>query len=119
MGQVLWRSTGQLAAQVAIEAIATGDTTARFLHRYQEAWHWTLARKMQRNYRPRERFPPDRRADERFMRVLALAVAASNRGQQGAAKESKSAFAASSCPFFAWTQGTYASGHRMAPSLHP
>jgi len=67
-------TAGQLAAQVAVEAIAAGDTSASFLSRYEEAWHRSVGRKMQRNYRLREKFPPAQRADERFVRAFALAA---------------------------------------------
>jgi hypothetical protein len=67
-------TAGQLAAQVAVEAIASGDTSARFLGRYEEQWQRSAGRKMQRNYRLRERFPPAQRADERFVRASALAA---------------------------------------------
>ena len=67
-------SAGRLAAQVAAEAIAAGDTSASFLGRYSAAWQATLGRKMERNYRLRTRFPPHSRTDERFVRVFALAA---------------------------------------------
>jgi digeranylgeranylglycerophospholipid reductase len=67
-------AAGRLAAQVAAEAIAAGDTSAAFLARYQEQWQASVGRKMQRNYRLRERFAPEARADERFVRAFALAV---------------------------------------------
>jgi digeranylgeranylglycerophospholipid reductase len=65
---------GKLAAQVAAEAIAAGDTSADFLGRYGQAWRRDIGRKMARNYRLRERFPPRQRTDERFVRAFALAV---------------------------------------------
>jgi digeranylgeranylglycerophospholipid reductase len=65
---------GQLAAQVTVEALAAGDTSAAFLQRYRDRWHHSLGRQMQRNYRLRERFPPQRRTSERFLRTFALAV---------------------------------------------
>jgi digeranylgeranylglycerophospholipid reductase len=66
---------GQLAAEVAVEAIAAGDTSATFLSRYEERWQTDVGRKMQRNYRLRERFPPTQRTDERFLRAFDLAAA--------------------------------------------
>ncbi len=66
--------TGQLAAKVAVEAIAAGDTSPAFLGRYEERWRRSVGRKMRRNYRLREKFPPAQRTDERFVRVFALAV---------------------------------------------
>ena len=68
-------AAGQLAAAVAVEAIAAGDVSAGFLGRYEEAWRRSVGRKMERNYRLREKFPPDQRTDGRFVRAFALAVA--------------------------------------------
>jgi digeranylgeranylglycerophospholipid reductase len=65
---------GKLAAQVVIRAIAAGDTSGYSLSRYEKAWQREIGRKMARNYRLRERFPPRQRADERFARAFALAV---------------------------------------------
>ena len=67
-------AAGKLAAEVAVEAIAAGDTSAGFLGRYEEAWRQSVGRRMRRNYRLREKFPPARRTDERFVRAFALAV---------------------------------------------
>jgi digeranylgeranylglycerophospholipid reductase len=67
-------AAGRLAGQVAVEAVAAGDTSAGFLSRYEEGWHGSVGRKMRRNYRLRQRFPPDRRTDERFVRAFALAA---------------------------------------------
>jgi digeranylgeranylglycerophospholipid reductase len=67
-------TAGRLAANVAVAAIAAGDTSAGFLSRYEEEWQATVGHKMQRNYRLREKFPPQQRADERFVRAFALAV---------------------------------------------
>ena len=67
-------TAGQLAATVAVEAITSGDTSATSLQRYEEEWNRTVGRKMQRNYRLRERFPPEQRANKRFVRAFALAA---------------------------------------------
>ncbi len=67
-------AAGQLAAQVAAGAIAAGDTSAAFLCRYDERWAQGTGRKMQRNYRLRQRFPPRERTDERFLQAFALAA---------------------------------------------
>jgi len=67
-------AAGELAARVAVEAIAAGDTSASFLSRYEDAWHRSVGRKMRRNYRLREKFPPTQRTDERFVRAFAMAV---------------------------------------------
>jgi digeranylgeranylglycerophospholipid reductase len=69
-------AAGQLAAQVAVEAIQAGDASAAFLQRYPAAWGRTNGRKLRRNYRLRSRFPPrERPGDERFVRAFALAAA--------------------------------------------
>jgi len=67
-------AAGKLAAEVALEAVAAGDTSAGFLGRYEEAWQRSVGRKMRRNYRLRDKFPPGRRTDERFVRAFALAT---------------------------------------------
>jgi digeranylgeranylglycerophospholipid reductase len=67
-------TAGKLAAQVAAEAIASGDTSATFLRRYEEQWLASTGRKSQRNYRLRQRFSPARRTDEHFARAFALAT---------------------------------------------
>jgi digeranylgeranylglycerophospholipid reductase len=71
---------GRLAAGVAAEASAAGDTSAAALARDEEGWQQGRGRKLQRNCRLREKFPPaqrgvrDGRGDERFVRALALAA---------------------------------------------
>lgn len=67
-------TAGKLAAQAAIEAVAAGDTSARFLNRYEEQWQRSVGHKLQRNYRLRDRFAPTQRADEQFVRAFALAA---------------------------------------------
>jgi digeranylgeranylglycerophospholipid reductase len=67
-------AAGQLAAQVAVESVAAGDASASFLSRYEEQWNQSVERKLQRNYRLREKFPPRQRVDERFVRAFALAT---------------------------------------------
>jgi len=68
-------TAGQIAAQVVARAIAGGDTSAGFLHQYEEEWQRTVGRKLERNYRLRQRFPPEQRASQRFVRAFALAAA--------------------------------------------
>jgi digeranylgeranylglycerophospholipid reductase len=67
-------TAGQMAAQVAVEALAARDMSAAFLGRYEERWQQSAGRRLQRNYRLRERFAPENRADERFVRAFALAA---------------------------------------------
>jgi digeranylgeranylglycerophospholipid reductase len=66
---------GRMAAEVAAAAIAAGDVSARFLRRYEKHWRGTVGRKMERNYRLRGKFPPERRVEERFVQAFALAAA--------------------------------------------
>ncbi len=67
-------TAGQIAAEVAVDAITVGDTSARSLERYGERWHSGAGRKMRRNYRLRTKFPAERRADDRFVHAFALAA---------------------------------------------
>jgi len=67
-------TAGRLAAQVAVNAIAEGNTSSSNLKRYETIWQQTTGRKLLRNYRLREKFPPSKRTDKRFMRAFALAV---------------------------------------------
>ncbi len=68
-------NAGKLAAEVVVEAVTAGDTSAAFLSRYEARWNQGIGRKMRRNYRLREKFPPDRRTDQRCVRACALAAA--------------------------------------------
>ena len=65
---------GQLAAEVAAQAIAAGDTSAETLASYEERWMAGRGRKMARNYRLKERFGPDERTSPDFWRVFMVAV---------------------------------------------
>ncbi len=65
---------GTLAALVAVEALAAGDTSAAFLGRYEDEWQRSAGRRMARNHRLRQRFPPGQRADARFVRAFSLAA---------------------------------------------
>ncbi|MFQ6059640.1 MAG: geranylgeranyl reductase family protein [Anaerolineae bacterium] len=65
---------GRLAAEVAAQAIAAGDTSAEALALYEERWMAGRGRKMARNYRLKERFGPDERSSPTFLRVFAVAV---------------------------------------------
>jgi len=68
---------GQLAAEVAAQAIAAGDTSAGALALYEERWMAGRGRKMARNYRLKERFGPDERSSPDFLRVFTVAVGGS------------------------------------------
>ena len=65
---------GRLAAEVAAQAIAAGDTSAEALSLYEERWMASRGRKMARNYRLKERFGPDERTSPDFLRVFMVAV---------------------------------------------
>jgi len=65
---------GRLAAEVAAQAIAAGDTSAEALSPYEERWMAGRGRKMARNHRLKERFGPDQRTSPDFVRVFAVAV---------------------------------------------
>jgi digeranylgeranylglycerophospholipid reductase len=67
-------TAGQLAAQTGIEAIEAGDLSAAFLARYEERWHRSQGRRLERNYRLRAKFPPEERARERFVHAFVLAA---------------------------------------------
>jgi digeranylgeranylglycerophospholipid reductase len=65
---------GHLAAQAAADAVIAGDTSALRLAAYQEQFERVVGRRLVRNYRLRERFPPDQRANRRFVRLFAVAA---------------------------------------------
>jgi len=65
---------GRLAAEVAAQAIAAGDTSAEALVSYEERWMAGRGRKMARNYRLKERFGPAQRTSPDFLRVFSVAV---------------------------------------------
>jgi digeranylgeranylglycerophospholipid reductase len=65
---------GRLAAEVAAQAIADGDTSVEALALYEECWMASRGHKMARNYRLKERFGPDERTSPDFLRVFMVAV---------------------------------------------
>jgi flavin-dependent dehydrogenase len=67
-------TAGHLAAQVAANAKTTGDTSVRSLVAYQERVQQALGRRLGRNYSLRARFPPDKRASRKFVRLFAVAA---------------------------------------------
>lgn len=75
-GIITAMSAGRLAARVAVEAIAAGDTSASFLSRYEDQWRRFVGHEMQRHYRLREEFPPEHRANKQFVRAFARAAEA-------------------------------------------
>jgi hypothetical protein len=58
----------------AARAIEAGDTSAAALAAYEVEWGAGPGRKMERNYRLREKFVPQERTDERFLRASMLAA---------------------------------------------
>jgi digeranylgeranylglycerophospholipid reductase len=64
---------GRLAAEVAAEALDAGDVSAGALVPYAEQAERTMGRRLARNYRLRQRFPPGQRANRRFVRLFAVA----------------------------------------------
>ena len=67
-------TAGRLAGETAAAAVAAKDPSADFLGRYEDAWRDSIGRRMQRNYRLRDRFAPDQRTDERFVQAFMLAT---------------------------------------------
>jgi digeranylgeranylglycerophospholipid reductase len=65
---------GRLAAEVAAQAIAAGDTSAEVLAQYEKRWMAGRGRKMARNYRLKGRFDPEKRISPDFLRVFTVAV---------------------------------------------
>jgi digeranylgeranylglycerophospholipid reductase len=65
---------GRLAAEVAAQAIAAGDTSVEALDQYEKRWMAGRGRKMARNYRLKKRFGPDERTSLDFLRVFTVAV---------------------------------------------
>jgi digeranylgeranylglycerophospholipid reductase len=68
-------TAGRLAAETAVLALQDGDTSAGALARYHEGADRTFGRRLARNYRLRRRFPSERRADRKFVRLFAVAAA--------------------------------------------
>jgi digeranylgeranylglycerophospholipid reductase len=67
-------TAGRLAAGVAADALAWGDTSAQTLAVYQSRAEGAFGRRLARNYRLRERFPPGQRASRNFVRLFAVAA---------------------------------------------
>lgn len=67
-------TAGRLAAGVAADALAWGDTSVQTLAVYQSRAERAFGRRLARNYRLRQRFPPGQRASRRFVRLFAVAA---------------------------------------------
>lgn len=65
---------GRLAAEVAAKAAAAEDASRASLTQYQTRWADERGRKMARNYRLKNRFPPAQRTSRSFLRAFALAT---------------------------------------------
>jgi len=68
-------AAGKLAAEVAVQAVAAGDTSAAALAAYQKAWQEGPGRRLARNYRLKEKYGPGERASRAFMRLFMVAAA--------------------------------------------
>jgi digeranylgeranylglycerophospholipid reductase len=67
-------TAGRLAGQVAAEALAVNDPSARGLAAYQDRAEQALGQRLARSYRLRERFPPEQRATRNFVRLFLVAA---------------------------------------------
>ena len=66
---------GKLAAEVAAQALGTGEASAGALSAYETAWRDGLGRRMARNYRLKEKYGPGKRALRAFTRLFMVAAA--------------------------------------------
>jgi digeranylgeranylglycerophospholipid reductase len=67
-------TAGSIAADVAAEAIAAGDTSAARLSAYPARFQATLGRRLERNYRLKEKYGAAARIGDDFLKVFALAA---------------------------------------------
>jgi digeranylgeranylglycerophospholipid reductase len=65
---------GRLAAEVAADAMAQGDTSSSSLGAYERRWQEGRGRKMQRNARLKSRFSAEDRSTQAFLRAFAVAA---------------------------------------------
>ena len=68
-------TAGQIAGQVAAQAIAAGDTSTAGLSAYPERFQAVLGRRLERNYRLKEKYGAAARLGDDFLKVFALAAA--------------------------------------------
>lgn len=68
-------TAGQLAGQTAAAAIHAGRPDRAHLEEYERVWRTGPGRALARNQRLLQRFPPNTRASEDFLRVFAMAAA--------------------------------------------
>jgi digeranylgeranylglycerophospholipid reductase len=67
-------TAGWLAAHAAARAIEAPGAEARVLADYEAEFRRVIGRKLERNYRFCERFPPKQRTSQRFVGLFALAA---------------------------------------------
>ncbi len=68
-------TAGEAAGRVAAAACAHGDTSASGLTQYATLCHSAMGRRLERNYRLKEKFGTGARLSEEFLKVFALAAA--------------------------------------------
>jgi digeranylgeranylglycerophospholipid reductase len=65
---------GQLAAEVAVNAVEQGNASSEILAEYQRLWTEARGRKMERNARLKGRFSAAERSSQGFLRAFAVAT---------------------------------------------
>jgi digeranylgeranylglycerophospholipid reductase len=65
---------GRLAAEAAAQAVQAGDFSEGFLKEYHTRWKEARGRRMERNYRLKERFSAVERTSPGFLRAFAVAT---------------------------------------------
>lgn len=68
-------TAGEIAGKVAAEACARGDTSAAALAPYAAQCHATMGRRLERNYRLKEKYGTAARLSDDFLKIFALAAA--------------------------------------------
>jgi digeranylgeranylglycerophospholipid reductase len=65
---------GRLAAEIAAQAVEAGDNSKESLKEYEGRWREARGRKMERNYRLKQRFSAAERTSRGFLRAFAVAA---------------------------------------------
>jgi digeranylgeranylglycerophospholipid reductase len=68
-------TAGELAGKVAADACARGDTSAAGLSAYAALCHSAMGRRLERNYRLKEKYGKAARVGDDFLKIFALAAA--------------------------------------------
>jgi digeranylgeranylglycerophospholipid reductase len=68
-------TAGQIAGEVAAEALAIGDTSVTGLAAYPGRFQAALGRRLQRNYRFKDKYGASARLSDEFLKVFGLAAA--------------------------------------------